>query len=137
MANCNYKVKIKDIQNKYKFKIFCMGDKYDDTEIREEIEALEEELTDTKEEVERANLVYNALPKVEATGENITLNNTANAPLKLDLKGNTYQDGEPTPDAPQEIEVVTGLNEVKVEGKNLVEPKGTSTSYAGITFTNN
>ena len=25
MANCNYKVKITDIQNKYKFKIFCVG----------------------------------------------------------------------------------------------------------------
>ena len=25
MANCNYKVKITDIQNKYKFKIFCVA----------------------------------------------------------------------------------------------------------------
>ena len=25
MANCNYKVILKDIQNKYKFKIFCTG----------------------------------------------------------------------------------------------------------------
>lgn len=25
MANCNYKVKITDIQNKYRFKIFCAG----------------------------------------------------------------------------------------------------------------
>lgn len=25
MINCNYKVKIKDIQNKYRFKIFCAG----------------------------------------------------------------------------------------------------------------
>ena len=25
MANCNYKVHMKDIQNKYKFKIFCTG----------------------------------------------------------------------------------------------------------------
>ena len=39
----------------------------------------------------------------------------------ITLKGNTYQDGEPTPDTPQEVEVVTGLNEVKVEGKNLFD----------------
>ena len=26
MANCNYKVNIKDIQSKYSFKIFCAGD---------------------------------------------------------------------------------------------------------------
>ena len=47
----------------------------------------------------------------------------------ITLKGNTYQDttsisggdqyDSPSPDYPQEIEVVTGLNEVRVEGKNL------------------
>lgn len=36
MAN-NYKIKMKDIQNKYKFKIFCAGYEYDDTELRNEI----------------------------------------------------------------------------------------------------
>lgn len=40
MVNCNYKVKIKDIQNKYTFKIFCAGYQYDDTEIWEEIAKL-------------------------------------------------------------------------------------------------
>ena len=36
MAN-NYKIKMKDIQNKYKFKIFCAGYEYDDTELRNAI----------------------------------------------------------------------------------------------------
>ncbi len=33
----NYKVKMYDIQNRYKFKVFCNGTPYNDTEIREEL----------------------------------------------------------------------------------------------------
>ena len=33
----NFKVKMYDIQNRYKYKIFCNGTPYDDTEIRQEI----------------------------------------------------------------------------------------------------
>lgn len=39
----------------------------------------------------------------------------------ITLKGNTYQGGVPTPDAPQEIEVVTGNNTINVTGKNLFD----------------
>lgn len=37
------------------------------------------------------------------------------------LKGNTTQDGTPTPDSPVEIETVTGRQEVSVVGKNLFD----------------
>ena len=70
--NCNYKVKITDIQTKYKFKVFCTG--YDDSEIKEKIDAM-----------------YQAWPKATAEGETPTLDNTANATMSIDLKGNTSQ----------------------------------------------
>ena len=70
--NCNYKVKITDIQTKYKFKVFCTG--YDDSEIKEKIDAM-----------------YEAWPKASGEGETPTLDNTANATMTLDLKGNTSQ----------------------------------------------
>ena len=37
----NIKVRIYDIQNRYKYKIFCSGTPYDDTEIKADISALE------------------------------------------------------------------------------------------------
>ena len=53
------------------------------------------------------------------TGENITLEDTEEAPMEIDLKGNTSQEGTPTPDAPQDIHVVSGDNSINVVGKNL------------------
>lgn len=45
MANCNYKVNIKDIQSKYSFKIFCAGD---NAEVQAEIGNLEDLTTTAK-----------------------------------------------------------------------------------------
>lgn len=39
---------------------------------------------------------------------------------KLYLEGNSYQETEPTPDTPQEIEVIEGSVDVEVVGKNLL-----------------
>ena len=69
----NYKVQMADIQSKYKFKVFCTG--YDDSEIKEKIDAM-----------------YQAWPKVSGEGETITLNDTANTTMAIDLKGNTSQE---------------------------------------------
>lgn len=86
----------------------------------EEVEEIVDEITEKAEkDVIQANLVYNALPKVTGSGEEITLNNTAETPIKLTLKGNTYQASEPTPDNPVEIQVVTGDNTINIVGKNL------------------
>jgi len=73
---------------------------------------------------------------VSGSGETITLNNTTDkTPLKIDLKGNTYQNGEPTPDTPIGIHVVSGDNSIKVEGKNFAYfPNGTDTKN-GIDLT--
>lgn len=95
----------------------------------EDGEVTQTQLDETNEQVELANMVYNALPKITGNGESITLDDTVNTPLKLELKGNTSQEttsvsngdqyDSPSPDHPQDIEVVTGNNTIKVEGKNL------------------
>ena len=54
----------------------------------------------------------NWLPKVTGTGENITLNNTVETKMKFVCKGNTGQNGEPTPNNPVNIDVVTGNNSI-------------------------
>lgn len=51
-------------------------------------EVTEEQLD---EAMARANMVYNALPKVSDEGDNLTLDGTANCPMKMELKGNTEQ----------------------------------------------
>ena len=44
-------------------------------------EVTQEQLDETNEEVERAKMVYNALPKVSGEGTELTLNNTAECPV--------------------------------------------------------
>ena len=53
--------------------------------------------------------------------------------------GNCEQDGEPTPDAPQDIHIVSGDNEIKVQNKNFFEYpySDTTKTINGITFTDN
>ena len=54
-------------------------------------------------------------------GTNFTLENTENGASFIDvkLKGDTSQDGTPTPSTPVDIDVVTGDNTVIVNNKNL------------------
>lgn len=68
-----------------------------------------------------ADTLWNNLEKVSASGEETTLENVETAPMKMVLNGNTSQDGEPTPDTPVEVKVVTGENVVSVSGKNLFD----------------
>ena len=73
------------------------------------------------QDLEQALMVYNALPKVSDTDTYIILDNTAKTPLKVDLKGNTEQEGTPTPSEPIDINVVTGDNNINIIGKNLFD----------------
>lgn len=101
--NCNYKVNIKDIQNKYKFNIFAMGG-YNDSDLRKMIES-----------------VYYALPRVNGSGTSVTLTDTAFSYMKNKLYATDIsQEGEPTINAPQTIHTISGDNEVVVRGKNLI-----------------
>lgn len=96
----NYKVQMTDIQSKYKFKVFCTGG--------------------NKELEEKVNTLYEAWPRVSGEGETITLNDTINTTMAIDLKGNTSQEGTPTPETPQDIHVVSGDNSIVV-GNNVFD----------------
>jgi len=48
-----------------------------------------------------------------------------------DFKGNTTQDGTPTPDAPVEVETVTGIQKINVVGKNILYYEDGTTTWDG------
>lgn len=56
---------------------------------------------------------------VNNEAEEMDLDNTADAPMEIDLKGNTSQASDPTPDSPVDINVVSGDNTIEICGKNL------------------
>ena len=66
------------------------------------------------------DVVWNNWEKVIGSGTSITLNQTMEAPIKIDLKGNTSQNGTPTPTAPIEVETTTGGQEIMISGKNML-----------------
>ena len=70
--------------------------------------------------------VWDNWEKVVGEGTTITLNNTEEAPMTIVLKGNTSQEGTPTPEAPQDIHVVSGDNSIEVKGKNLLDLSNTT-----------
>ena len=75
--------------------------------------------------------------KVNGEGTNVKLDNTINARMKLTPKGNTTQNGTPTPSSPINVNVVSGDNEVDIVGKNLLNTNFNTTTSNGITFTYN
>ena len=92
----------------------------EDAEITpEEFEELQNEVNELKDENQRLKAT---LPTTTGTGETITLDKTAELDFVVPPlpEGNTVQDGEPTPTAPVEVQVVKGDVEVKVENGNLV-----------------
>lgn len=76
------------------------------------------------------------------SGSYITTTNECDkeAPLaEFELKGNTVQDGTPTPDAPVAVQTTTGFNNVKITGKNLLKYpfEDTTVTRNHVTFTDN
>lgn len=64
---------------------------------------------------------------IEGEGTNLTLDGTLKGQFnELDLKGNTSQTGTPTPSSPIPVNVVSGDNEIVVNGKNLFTLKNIS-----------
>ena len=96
--------------------------------------------------------IYTNLPKVTGDGTEVTLTPTLKGKLNIQEKGNSTQEGEPTPSTPIPIKSVTGDNNVVVEGKNkfsgnvtraqnctyengvIIMPKNTDTVPQLITF---
>lgn len=80
--------------------------------------------------------VWDNWEKVVGEGTTITLNNTEEAPMKIVYKGNTLQNGTPTPTTPIPVQVVSGDNSINVVGKNLLDSSTfMAGSYQGIDTT--
>ena len=74
--------------------------------------------------------LVNTLPRVEETGESITLDNTAQYKMNVALNPSELsQDGTPTPDNPIPIKKVTGDNTITVCGKNLLNSQNWAGGY--------
>lgn len=78
--------------------------------------------------------LYNNFPKVSGSGTDLSLQNTYEAPMQIDLKGNTSQTGTPTPSSPIPIKNVSGDNDIVVCGKNLFDKTDSITT--GKTYSN-
>lgn len=82
------------------------------------------------EEIERANMIYNAMPKVSGEGTDLTLNNTAECPVydielspsELEQETTSISEGDeydsPSPEHPQEIHTVSGENTITISNSD-------------------
>ena len=85
--SCNYKVSITDIQNKYKFKLFCAGADLTDYYTKEQVDQ-----SQNTQDILIDNLL-NQIPTGTATGETINITDSSSLPLKdIQEAGNTYQE---------------------------------------------
>ena len=104
-------------------------DEYNDN-AQEKIDEFNENKEELQREVDYYKSTLNALPKVEGEGTELTLDDTAEAPMTMKLApseleqettsisgGDEYD--SPSPEHPQDIHTISGDNEIKVENKNL------------------
>jgi len=95
------------------------------------------------ESLNNPDTLFTNLPKITGSGANITLDDTANAPMRIMLNATDItQDGTPTPDSPKDIHTISGSNKVVVCGKNLFDVSKISTGIfintsTGAETTNN
>lgn len=100
--------------------------------IKEELNKLGSEITNEipfREYVNKIQTLYNEWPKITEESTILTLNNTKKNNMKLILKGNLAQEetnisngndyNSPSPDHPQDVQVVTGTKEIKILSKNF------------------
>lgn len=92
----------------------------------------DEQIKQLQEKLDAVSTIYNAFPTTSDEGESMTLEDTAESKLKkIDLQGNTSQDGTPTPTAPIEVNVVSGDNTIDICGKNLSTMSSMTTTSGG------
>ncbi len=89
----------------------------------DELQGLGADLTNVDKNIENISMVlddiYDSMPHVSGEGASLTLEDTRVGKIKSTLKGNTSQDGTPTPSSPIPVNVVSGDNEIEICGKNL------------------
>lgn len=106
----------------------------------EDGEVSQEQLDETNSHLDHLSKVSNLFEKITGTGTSITLNDTSDTIMKLNLDTTTSsQENVPTPSYPQTIHTITGNNEIKIRSKNLFN---TSLRFAdetknGVTLKNN
>lgn len=80
-------------------------------------------------------MAYITNTKKIVEGSSISINDNEKL-IDLELKGNTTQDGTPTPSSPVEIETVTGRQEVDIVGKNVFNINGIVSGGTFIKYNN-
>lgn len=101
--------------------------------------ALESDMTEAQNDIDHLSKVSNLFEKITGTGTSVTLNDTSNTIMKLNLDTTTSsQEDTPTPDSPQDIHTVSGDNSIKVVNKNFAYLKdGTYTKENDTAIINN
>ena len=115
----------------------------DKTELQNQITANADDISDIKgeqltqnadieslqQENERLSRIVSGLPTKNASGTNIVLNDMVKCEIKeISLKGDTLQDGTPTPSSPIDIQSVTGDQTIQCCGKNLFDKNSITNS---------
>lgn len=100
--------------------------------------------TTFREYAEKIENLYEEWPKISDEDTTINLENTKKGKMNLQLKGNTSQNGTPTPSSPIGVNVVSGDNTIDIYGKNLLgstfeqmKEWNTSGTWSGNKFTKN
>ena len=84
----------------------------------------------SQKQLDRVAMVYNLIPTVDDTDENITLNKTGEAPLKIDLKGNTYQEVVTTETGTEVEETSIYITDVDNTKEDYITLKGNTYQYS-------
>lgn len=87
--------------------------------------------TELKEYAQELQDIYNNIPKTTDTGTNLSLN-TIKGKMEITPKGDTSQNGTPTPDTPIDIEVVTGTQTIQVSNSDNTESQTQTISLGNI-----
>ena len=120
-----------DLQNQ----ITANADDIDD--IQEEQLTQNADIESLQQENERLSRIVSGLPTKNASGTSFVLNDMVNCEIKeISLKGDTLQDGTPTPDSPVAIQSVTGNQEINVFGKNYFDKTNPNVKNIYIDSTN-
>ena len=99
------------------------------TYVDEENATQDTQIEALQEENNYLNSIIDQLPKVSGEGEYITLNNTIEGKMSLELGSTELEQGaDPSPSNPQQIHTISGDNTIKVVNKNL-QPIN---NYSGI-----
>ena len=87
----------------------------------EDGEVSQEQLDETNSHLDNLSKVSNLFGKITGTGTSVTLNDTSDTIMKLNLDTTTSsQENVVTPSSPKAIHTISGNNEIKINNKNLV-----------------